>query len=66
MTTQTENSIVIKIDALIHLAKHQGLDPEMILARVYASHLMSDEKCDSCHIYGITFAEKLNKLMSET
>ena len=54
------------INSIIALSVKAGLDHELILASVYAQHLLSDEKCDNCHMYGITFAEKLNTLMSES
>jgi len=54
---------VNQIDTILHEARNKGVDYEEVLARVYAKHLESDEACDCCHMYGITFAEKLNRLM---
>lgn len=57
-------SAITHIEAVLHLAKHRGLDPELILAKIYAKHLKSDERCDTCHMYGLTFAEKFDQEMS--
>lgn len=61
----SEHFFITVIDHLLEEAKDEGLDHELILAHVYAKHLTSDEKCDKYHIYGVTFAEKFNKLMEE-
>ena len=61
----TIEDAISRIDAILHHAKSQGLDPELILAHVYADHLMSNGQHDSCHMYGISFAEKLNSLMEK-
>lgn len=44
-------------NALVSSIKN-GLDHELILAKVLASHSFSEES-DLCHIYGITFGEKM-------
>lgn len=56
---------VEQFNQLLAEANQAGLDHEELLARVYAEHMTSDEKCDKCHIYGITFGQKLNRLMLE-
>lgn len=65
MTMLTVDDAVGRIDAILHYAQHQGLDIELILARIYADHFTSDESCDSCHMYGVSFGEKLQQLMEE-
>lgn len=54
--------VVSSIELIIYEAKDRGLDHELILAKVYSKHLKSSES-DMCHMYGITFATKLNELM---
>lgn len=60
-----EDEMVREINGILGRAKRWKLDHEMILARVFAEHMNSNEKCDECHLYGITFAEKINKLMDD-
>jgi len=61
----TLDDYVTAMDQLLANAKKNGIDHELLLAKLYAKHLASDERCDKCHVYGITFAEKLNELMEE-
>lgn len=61
----TEQECINQIDQMLKQAQEDGLDFELILATVYANHLMSDEQCDNCHMYGISFAKKLNQLMGD-
>lgn len=60
----TINDAVQQLDDILYKAVLDGLDPEMILAKLYANHLTSDEQCDRCHMYGITFGQKLADLIN--